>query len=85
MNPDNDRILRVLEEIRDDQRRLLEQQREQLAVVQRQAERTERIQARAEDLQERSAAVVGMARKVLVVVLPIIIGLIGYLTWLLFR
>jgi uncharacterized membrane protein (DUF106 family) len=89
---DSERMLRVLEEIRDQQKDQLERltealavQREQFAVVQKQAERTERIQTRAEQLQDKSAQMVGVARKVLFAVLPIIIVLIAYLTWLIFR
>jgi hypothetical protein len=86
------RVVSVLEEIRDDQRLQLQRQaealalqREQFAMVQKQFERTEHIQERAEMLQTRSAQIVGTARKVMIVVLPIITFLIIYLSWLLFR
>lgn len=86
------RAVSVLEEIRDDQRvqlarqaEALALQREQFAMVQKQYERTERIQERAEILQARSAHIVGTARKVMIVVLPIITFLVIYLSWLLFR
>ena len=86
------RLIRVLEEIRDTQRLQLERQaealamqREHVALIQRQSERTERIQDRAEQIQARSAQMVAGARKVMAVVLPIIIGLIAYLSWLLYR
>jgi hypothetical protein len=83
---------RLLEEIRDNQRIQLERQaealaiqREQFALVQRQTGRTERIQDRAERLQASGAQLVGVARKATAVVLPIVIALIIYLSWLIFR
>jgi hypothetical protein len=72
------RIAALLEEIRD-------RQAEQLEIVKRQAARTERIQDRAEELQARSAGVVTTARRSLAVVLPVVILLIAYLSWLIFR
>jgi uncharacterized membrane protein (DUF106 family) len=85
------RMVRILEEMRDNQKLQLERQSEALAVqretfalVQRQTERTERIQDRAEQIQAKSAQLVGAGRKVMAVVLPLIIVLIAYLTWLLF-
>jgi uncharacterized membrane protein (DUF106 family) len=85
------RMLRVLEEMRDNQRLQLERnsealalQRETLALVQRQADRTDKIQDRAEQIQARSAQLVGAGRKVMAVVLPLIIVLVIYLSWLLF-
>ncbi len=93
MNPAHDqRLLQLLEELRDGQRAQMERQqealtmqREQLALVRAQFERAERIQDRAENLQERSAQVMGAARKSLFVVLPILFALIAYVSWLLFR
>jgi hypothetical protein len=85
------KALRILEEIRDGQKLQLERQaealalqRQQLEIVQRQVGRAERIQDRAESLQASSARLVSGARKAVVVLLPIILALIGYLTWLLF-
>ena len=84
--------VRLLEEIRDHQRLQLERQaealaiqKEQFALVKAQTERTERIQDRAERLQDSSAQLVRGARKAIAVVLPIVIGLIIYLSWLIFR
>ncbi|MFL6623966.1 MAG: hypothetical protein ACJ8KA_09095 [Sulfurifustis sp.] len=89
---DSQKVIRVLEEIRNNQSLQIERQlealaiqREQFAIFQRQAERAERIQDKAEKLQERSAQLVGGARKALVVVLPVIIVLVIYLSWLIFR
>jgi len=56
-----------------------------VAGIQEQAERTERIQRKAELLQDRGASLVGGARKVVVVILPVIVLLLVYLSWLLFR
>ena len=72
------RIAALLEQIRDNQNA-------QLELMRRQAERTERIQDRAEELQAKSAGVVATARRSLAVVLPLVVLLIAYLTWLIFR
>ena len=89
---DSQRLIRVLEEIRDNQKLLpdrqaegLALQREQCALVQKQHERVERVQDRAEQIQTTSAQLVAGSRKLLVVHVPIIIALIAYVTWLLFR
>jgi uncharacterized membrane protein (DUF106 family) len=85
------RMVRILEEMRDNQKIQLERQAEALAVqretfalVQRQSERAEKLQDRAEQLQTKSAQMVGAGRKVMAVVLPLIVVLIVYLSWLLF-
>ena len=86
------RMIRVLEELRDGQKLQLERQqealqvqREQFALVQKQFERTERIQDRAEQIQDRSAQLVGWSRRLMIIVLPIIVALLAYLSWLMFR
>ncbi|MEX0734040.1 MAG: hypothetical protein WD944_04080 [Steroidobacteraceae bacterium] len=56
-----------------------------LELVRRQAERTERIQDRAEELQARGMGIMKTARRSLAIVLPIVILLIVYLSWLIFR
>lgn len=85
-------LLRLLEEIRDNQTRQLERQaealalqREQFALVQKQSERAERLQDRAEEIQLKSAQLVTGARKGMVVILPVIVALLAYLSWLIFR
>ena len=82
----------VLEEIRDNQKLQLERQlealaiqREQFAIFQRQAERAERLQDRAEQLQNKGAQLVGGAHKGALILLPIVIVLIAYVSWLIFR
>jgi uncharacterized membrane protein (DUF106 family) len=72
------RIVAVLEQIRDNQA-------DTLALVKRQAERTERIQDRAEELQAKSAGIVKAARRSIAFILPVVIVLIVYLSWLIFR
>jgi len=86
------RIAALLEQIRDNQSELLARQREalefqrsQLELVRRQSERSERIQDRAEELQARGAGIMTIARRSIAIVLPIVILLILYLTWLIFR
>ncbi len=72
------RIATLLEQIRDNQA-------ETLALVKRQADRAERIQDRAEELQAKSAGIVKTARRSLAIILPVVVVLIVYLSWLLFR
>jgi uncharacterized membrane protein (DUF106 family) len=86
MNPDDTaRTLALLEQIRDNQASALAMQKEQFELFRRQVERTERIQDRAEELQARGAGIMNTARRSLAFVLPVVILLIAYLTWLIFR
>jgi len=86
MNPDETaRTLALLEQIRDNQAAALAMQKEQFELFRRQVERTERIQDRAEELQARGAGIMNTARRSLAFVLPVVILLIAYLTWLIFR
>jgi hypothetical protein len=85
-------LSRLLEEIRDTQRLQLERQtealavqREHLAMVQRQTERAERLQDRAEQLQTRSAQLMGSARTISTVLIPVVVALMVYVSWLIFR
>ena len=89
---DTARIGALLEQIREIQSaqlarhaEALELQRQQFEIVRRQAERAERIQDRAEELQARSMGIMTTARRSLAIVLPIVIVLIIYLSWLLLR
>jgi hypothetical protein len=84
--------IKLLVEIRDNQRIQLERQmesiqmqREQFAIFQKQADRAEAIQKRSEAIQEKCAQIVGGARKMLIIILPIILILIAYVSWLMFR
>jgi uncharacterized membrane protein (DUF106 family) len=90
--PQADRMLALLEQLRDNQAEQLRRQAEALAVqkeqfeiFRRQAERAEKLQDRAEELQSRSMGIVKTARRALAIVLPIVILLILYLSWLIFR
>lgn len=86
MTPDDTaRTLALLEQIRDNQAAALAMQKEQFELFRRQVERTERIQDRAEELQARGAGIMNTARSSLAFVLPVVILLIAYLTWLIFR
>ncbi|MDP9199927.1 MAG: hypothetical protein M3O07_12035 [Pseudomonadota bacterium] len=86
MTPDDTaRTLALLEQIRANQAAALALQKEQFELFRRQVERTERIQDRAEELQARSAGIMTTARRSLAIVLPIVIVLIVYLSWLIFR
>ena len=59
--------------------------RESFAIVLKQQERTERIQDRAEAIQAKGAQLVAGSRKVLAIVVPVIVALIIYISWLIFR
>jgi uncharacterized membrane protein (DUF106 family) len=89
---DTVRMAALLEQIRDNQATQLERQAEALALqkeqfelVRVQYERAARLQDRAEELQTRGMGIMTTARRSLAVVLPIVILLIIYLSWLLFR
>ncbi len=88
---DQAEIAGLLREISVQQRTQLERQaeaiaiqREQFDMARRQFERAERLQERAEQLQARGAGMIAMTRKTMMVVLPVIVVLVLYLSWLLF-
>jgi uncharacterized membrane protein (DUF106 family) len=85
MQDERDELIGLLKQIRDNQEKQLAQQREMVDLYRRQYERAEKLQERAESLQDRSAGMIATARKVMFIVLPIIILLIVYLSFLLFR
>ena len=80
-----ERIARLLEEIRDGQKIQLERQAETLALQQEQFQRTQKLQERAEAIQDRSAQLVGRVHRVMPIGLAVVAILIGYVSWLLFR
>jgi uncharacterized membrane protein (DUF106 family) len=89
---DREQLLDLLREIRDGQRLALERQaqalelqRSQMELVRQQAERSERIQERAERLQDRGAAMMRAARIATGVITAIVVLLVLFLGWLLFR
>ena len=82
----------LLKDIRDNQKLPLDRQAEALALqrdhyalIQRQAERHERIQDRAENIQANGAQLMAVARKTLFVLLPIVTLLFVYVSWLILR
>jgi len=90
--PENQELINALNRIEKQlethlaaQKKALDLQREQFELVQKQFVRTEKLQDRAEKLQESGWAIMSIARKSLVIILPIIIVLIIYLSWLIFR
>ena len=86
MEPDDSaRLIALLERMRENQEAALAMQKEQFELFRRQVERTERIQDRAEELQARGMGIMKTARRSIAVVLPVVILLIAYLSWLIFR
>lgn len=80
-----ERIARLLEEIRDGQKIHLERQVETLAIQKEQFQRAQKLQDRAEAIQDRSAQLVGRVHRVMPVALAMVAVLIVYVSWLLFR
>ena len=88
---DATKITAVLHELRDGQKLQLERQlealelqRQQFAILQDKNSRVERIQDKAELLQERGAKFAQVARKVFVAMVLVIFALIAYVSWLIF-
>jgi len=79
------RLIALLERMHANQEAALAMQKEQFEMFRRQVERTERIQDRAEELQARGMGIMTTARRSIAIVLPIVIVLIAYLSWLIFR
>ncbi|HLF96143.1 MAG TPA: hypothetical protein VI457_03285 [Methylococcaceae bacterium] len=91
-DPQAERFLALLEEIRDNQRLQIERQtevltllREQFEQVEKQFDRNQRLQTRAEELQSQSARLVAGSLNVVKIAIPIIVMLLAYPTWLIFR
>jgi cytochrome c-type biogenesis protein CcmH/NrfG len=80
-----DRIARLLEEIRDGQKAQLERQTDTLVLQKEQFERTHKLQERAEAIQDRSARLVGRVQRFVPFAMAVVVILIGYVSWLLFR
>jgi hypothetical protein len=80
-----ERIARLLEDIRDGQRIQLERQTETLALQKEQFQRTQKLQDRAEAIQDRSAQLVGRVHRFVPFAMAVVVILIGYVSWLLFR
>ena len=82
----------LLRGIKENQQKQLEgqqeallMQREQFQMAKQQFDRAEKLQGRAEKLQDSGANAMRSIRRVLAVILPVIIGLLIYLAWLVFR
>ena len=88
-NPDLARTLEELKVLQQEQvqlqKAMLEAQLEHARLYREQLDRVDKINHRAEKLQDRSANLMGAAGKTFGVILLIIVALIGYLTWVLFR
>jgi uncharacterized membrane protein (DUF106 family) len=87
-----ERIARLLEEVRDQQKVQLERQMESLALqkeqhqlVLKQYEKAAKIQDRAEAIQDKSAKLINLVRRFVPVAMAVIVVIIVYLTWLLLR
>ena len=83
MNNDMNTLRTILEEIRDELKKLSQIQQQQHQIMQDHYQRAREIQDRAETLQRNSAGMVTLARRTLIIILPIIGLLIAYLSWLL--
>ena len=88
---DTQRIAALLEEIRDGQLLQPQRQADSLAVQREQAdmarkqfERAEKLQDRAEALQARGAQVITVARRAVTIVVPVLVLLLIYISWLMF-
>ena len=94
-NPDTERIIRLLEEIRDNQRLQLQHQEQalerQAEVLARQRERlsgradeAQAIEERANRVLAKSAQLVGSARLLLLIAAPTALLVVAFLFWVLF-
>ena len=73
-----DEAIGLLREIRDNQRAQLEASKQYF-------ERAKQIQDRSEELQAKSSAIMDRGRAMLAIIIPVVIALIVYVSWLLFR
>ena len=87
-----ERIARLLEEVRDNQKAQLERQaeslslqKEQFQIFLKQHEKTAKIQDRAEAIQEKSSQLINRVRRFVPLAMAVIVVIIIYLTWLLLR
>ena len=85
-------ILDALNALREGQKEQLGQQaitlqiqQEQFAMARKQFERAEALQDRAEVIQNAGASMMTIARRALVVVLPVLFVLLAWVTWLILR
>ncbi len=92
MATESKEALALLRDIQENQLQALAMQRESLELQRKAVEatlaqfsRAEAIQVKAEELQDRSAEIMASGRRMMKIILPIIIVLIAYLSWLMFR
>lgn len=92
MPTESEEVLALLRNIQENQQQSLAMQRESLELQRKAVEatlnqfsRAEALQVKAEQIQARSAEIMASGRRMMKIVLPIIILLIIYLSWLLFR
>ncbi|MCK7592711.1 hypothetical protein [Pseudomarimonas salicorniae] len=81
MSEERGEILALLREIRDGQQASLALQREQFELYRQQWARAERINERAEALQQRQQGALGMARGLLIGVGAALLAAVGLLAW----
>jgi len=88
----NEQIITLLKEIRDAQQEQLKRQdkalalqQEQYAMVKIQFDRAEKLNDKAEAIQKKSASLIANAGKLFKIIVPILILLIAYLSWQMFR
>lgn len=74
----------LLAEIRDIQKQALQIQERTSGLIERQYQRAEKLQDRAEAIQERSASMVRYGKRLFLVITPILLALVVYVSWLLF-
>lgn len=88
----NEQIITLLEEIRDTQKeqlirqdKALAMQQEQYAMVKIQFDRAEKMNDKAEAIQEKGANLISSAGRLFKIIVPILIILIAYISWVLFK
>lgn len=86
-----DQLIKLLEELRDNQKISMEReveslamQKEQFALSKTQFERAEKLQEQAEQLQNRSTQLVATSHKFIKALIPVAVVLLTYITWLIF-
>ena len=87
-----ERIARLLEEVRDNQKVHLERQaeslslqKEQFQILVKQHDKAKQIQDRAEAIQDKSAQLINRVRRFVPLAMAVVVVIIVYLTWLLLR
>jgi len=92
MANESEEVLALLRSIHQNQIQSLELQRESLELQRKAVEvsltqfaRAEKLQDKAEHIQARSAEMIAAGRRMMKIVLPIIMLLIAYISWLLLR